>query len=288
MKKILLLNLILLILGSKDIFAENIAPRFFKESNLSDCQNQSYINCYARIKMDQGSFEGEFGNGVIDGKGVLFSSVDQSAFIGNFTNNEISNGIYVYTNTKDFFRLRNEALAKNLNEEDRLKFIINNFKGKYYIGHFQANKRDGKGIFIDTFEGYSQDGFWKEDQFISGEKKNFGWNNSRQANNSVSAKNQCEGYGFQSGTNAFAQCLMQIDMTQRQIDAENQARANLSRKCELARANGFNQQTRTGHFVESLQLANQAYDNCMAGLPPPKSGLINCSKSGENITCFAQ
>lgn len=102
------------------------------------------------------------------------------------------------------------------------------------------------------------------------------------------AYSRCAQYGFETGTNAFAQCLMQMDIVQRQINAENQARVNLERKCQFARSNGFAQQTRTGSFIESLGLATQAYNNCMAGLPPPNSGIINCNKSGDNITCFAQ
>jgi len=102
------------------------------------------------------------------------------------------------------------------------------------------------------------------------------------------ADSRCDQYGFQKGTNAYAQCLMQIDIAQRQMNAEIQSRANRHNSCQMAKANAYLQPTRTGNFFESQQLADQTYNNCMAGLPPPKSGLINCNKSGDNITCFAQ
>jgi len=102
------------------------------------------------------------------------------------------------------------------------------------------------------------------------------------------ADSRCDQYGFQKGTNAYAQCLMQIDIAERQLSAEIQVRANRQNSCQMAKANAYLQPTRTGNFFESQQLADQAYNNCMAGLPPPRSGLINCHKSGDNITCFAQ
>ena len=83
-------------------------------------------------------------------------------------------------------------------------------------------------------------------------------------------ESQCSQYGFQKGTDAFAQCLMQVDIAQRQVNAERQARANRENSCQMAKANAYLQPTRTGNFFESQQLADQTYNNCMAGLPPPK------------------
>jgi len=81
---------------------------------------------------------------------------------------------------------------------------------------------------------------------------------------------------------------MQIDIAERQLSAEIQVRSSRQNSCQMAKANSYLQPTRTGNFFESQQLADQAYNNCMAGLPPPRSGLINCHKSGDNITCTAQ
>jgi hypothetical protein len=261
--------------------------RFFKDSNLSECTDQDLTNCYAHLKIDTGSFEGELGNGTFEGKGLIVYNND-GAFVGNFHNNEFISGMEIYTNANEFFRLRDDAIEKDLSDNDRQKYIFNSFKGKYYLGTYKNNKRDGQGLYVDSIEGVSQNGSWKNDEFISGETKNFPQNNSSQANFNLSGQSQCQVYGFQKGTNAFAQCLMQIDIAQRQADIEKQSRVKLEQRCELARANGFTQQTRTGNFVENLQLATQAYNNCIAGLPPPKSGLINCNVSGNNVTCFAQ
>ena len=113
--------------------------------------------------------------------------------------------------------------------------------------------------------------------------------NSDQTNyQQFNGASQCDSYGFQKGTNAYAQCLMQIDIAQRQMNAEIQARANRQFSCQMAKANAYLQPTRTGNFFESQQFADQTYNNCMAGLPPPRSGIINCHKSGDDISCFAQ
>jgi hypothetical protein len=261
--------------------------RFFKESNLSDCTDQNLTYCYARLKIDNGSFEGELGNGTFEGRGLILNN-NGMAFVGNFTNSQLISGIYIYTNADMFFRLRDEAIKKNLSEDDRSKYIFNAFKGKYYIGHYQNSKRDGQGLYIDTVEGFSQNGSWKNDEFISGETKNFGQNNSNQVNSNLSAESQCDGYGFQKGTNAYAQCMMQIDIAQKQANMQRQERANREYQCQMAKANAMLQPGRTGNFFEGLQFSTQTYNNCMAGLPPPSSGLINCHKSGDNITCFAQ
>lgn len=110
---------------------------------------------------------------------------------------------------------------------------------------------------------------------------------SIQTSNSVFA-GRCEGYGFQQGTDSFANCIMQMEQAQAQANLEIDKRAQLERSCGFARANGFLAPTRTGHFAESAQNANEAYARCMAGIPPAKSYMINCNQTGNNFTCFAQ
>lgn len=99
---------------------------------------------------------------------------------------------------------------------------------------------------------------------------------------------RCEGYGFQQGTDGFANCIMQMENAQAQANLEIERRRQLERSCGLARANGFLAPTRTGSFVESAQNANEAYARCMAGLPTPHNYIINCSQSGSTFNCYAQ
>lgn len=99
---------------------------------------------------------------------------------------------------------------------------------------------------------------------------------------------RCEGYGFQQGTDGFANCIMQMENAQAQASMQAQARAQLEKNCGLARSQGFLAPTRTGNFAESAQNANEAYSRCMAGLPPPHSYIINCNRNGSNFNCNAQ
>ena len=257
--------------------------RFFKDSNLPDCTDQNLTNCYARLKINTGTFEGELGNGSFEGKGLIVNT-NGGAFIGNFKNNEFISGLDIYTNVNEFFRLRDEAIEKNLSEEGRLKYVLENFRGKYYLGSFINNKRDGKGMYVDTIEGFSQNGSWKNDKFASGDTQRFGQNNSNQNTPMSRAQSQCDGYGFQKGTNAYAQCIMQMDQLIRQQDYEQQRRANIEFQCRMQKANSF-LTYQTPFFVESMNRADQVYSNCMAGLPPPRSGKIDCTISGSNVYC---
>jgi len=257
--------------------------RFFKDSNLPDCTDQNLTNCYGNLKINSGSFEGELADGTFEGKGLIVNS-NGGAFIGNFKNNEFISGLDIYTNANEFFRLRDEAIEKNLSEDGRLKYILENFRGKYYMGSFINNKRDGKGMYVDTIEGFSQNGSWKNDEFTSGDTQRFGQNNSNQNTPMSRAQSQCDSYGFQKGTNPYAQCIMQMDQLIRQQDYEQQRRANIEFQCRMQKANSF-LSYQTPFFVESLNRADQVYNNCMAGLPPPRSGKIDCTISGSNVYC---
>ena len=258
--------------------------RFFRDSNLPDCTDQKLTYCYARLKIDSGSFEGELGDGIFEGKGLIVRN-NGGAFIGNFKNNEFISGLDFYSNANDFFRLRDEVIKKNLSVNDFLKNFLDNFKGRYYVGSFVNNKREGQGVYIDTIDGFSQNGSWKNDEFVSGDTQRFGQNNSNQNTPMSRAQSQCDGYGFQKGTNPYAQCIMQMDQLIRQQDYEQQRRANIEFQCRMQKANAYFKPTRTGNFFESQELADQTYNNCMAGLPPPRSGKIDCTISGSNVYC---
>jgi hypothetical protein len=255
--------------------------RFFKNSNLPDCTDQKLTYCYARLKIDSGSFEGELGDGTFEGNGVIVKN-NGGAVIGNFKNNELISGADIYTNAHDFFRLRDEAIDKGLTENERWKYIFYNFKGKFYLGEFKNNKREGKGMYMDTVNPSGQNGTWENDQFIAGNTSEVGQNNSNQTD--LLAQSQCDGYGFQRGTNPYAQCVMQLDQLNRQQQIYEQQRAQRHWKCSLEKMNAaFTNYS--PFFGEQFNRVEQIYNNCMAGLPPPRSGKIDCSISGNNVYC---
>lgn len=104
-------------------------------------------------------------------------------------------------------------------------------------------------------------------------------------------ENRCRGYGFQPGTTAFAQCLMQLDQALQQVAAAQAARKEMERRCALAEAQGYLAPTRTGSFAESQQLASAAYSRCMAGLPPPPQLNVICRREPglpNQVYCFNQ
>jgi uncharacterized protein YceK len=100
-------------------------------------------------------------------------------------------------------------------------------------------------------------------------------------------ENRCRGYGFEKGTAAFSSCVMQMDLLTQQILAERKARNDLESRCSLARGQGYLAPTRTGNFGESLAIANSAYENCMAGLPPSRPANIICQRQErDRVYCF--
>jgi hypothetical protein len=95
-------------------------------------------------------------------------------------------------------------------------------------------------------------------------------------------QNQCRGYGFQLGTTAMANCVMQIDLAHNQLQKQQQqADAAYNQKLQQCRSmwgQGLGQPTMSGSFGESLGNANTAYRNCMAGMPAAPTQVI-CHKS---------
>jgi hypothetical protein len=104
---------------------------------------------------------------------------------------------------------------------------------------------------------------------------------------------QCESYGFKKQTTPFSQCVMQIDVAQRELRARqeklDQERAQRESACKLQQAQAYLAPSRTGSFAESNDKAMTAYSNCMAGLPPQQPLNMICNKQGKDgFYCFAQ
>jgi len=106
-------------------------------------------------------------------------------------------------------------------------------------------------------------------------------------------ENQCLSYGFSKGAVSFSECVMKIDVAQKEAAARqsqiNQQRAQLESQCDYIKGQAYLAPTRTGNFWESNNNAMAAYNNCMAGLPPPRSVNVICNRQGSNqIACFSQ
>jgi len=106
-------------------------------------------------------------------------------------------------------------------------------------------------------------------------------------------ENQCSSYGFVKGAVSFSECVMRIDIAQKEAAARqsqiNQQRAQLESQCDYVKGQAYLAPTRTGNFWESNNNAMAAYNNCMAGLPPPRSINVICNRQGSNqIACFSQ
>jgi hypothetical protein len=106
-------------------------------------------------------------------------------------------------------------------------------------------------------------------------------------------ESQCLSYGFSKGTVSFSECVMKIDVAQKEAAARqsqiNQQRAQLESQCDYIKGQAYLAPTRTGNFWESNNNAMAAYNNCMAGLPPPRSVNVICNRQGSNqIACFSQ
>jgi len=114
-----------------------------------------------------------------------------------------------------------------------------------------------------------------------------------EANRMSNNENQCHSYGFTKGSVPFSQCLMKLDTAQqeaqakqRQVDAQ---RSQLQSQCLLVQSQVYAAPTRTGSFWESQNNASAAYNNCMAGLPPPRQINVICSRQGrDQVFCSSQ
>lgn len=69
---------------------------------------------------------------------------------------------------------------------------------------------------------------------------------------------RCSGYGFEPGTTAFSNCLMQLD-------SQNIAAGAAQSRCMFVKSQAYANPGRTGGFGEAQQRADAAYSRCMSG-----------------------
>lgn len=94
-------------------------------------------------------------------------------------------------------------------------------------------------------------------------------------------ESRCRGYGFQQNTPQFSQCVMQVDQSARQALAANKAREEQESRCQLAQAQACLSAGRSDCF--------QAYNNCMAGIPPPQPVNLICRRDAhDQVVCSNQ
>lgn len=124
----------------------------------------------------------------------------------------------------------------------------------------------------------------------------------------------CKKYGLKPQSQGYAECRMRLDLFRREnekLKASNDANlramesarkadlqkryeqeqrqkevvANRESKCQMMKAQEYLRPT-MGGFFESMQNANNVYENCMAGIPQITT---NCSKDGMgNISCTSR
>lgn len=105
----------------------------------------------------------------------------------------------------------------------------------------------------------------------------------------ASLEARCRAYGFELNSIGFAQCKMKLDQSDQQMAQAQSQRREIESRCELARAQGLAAPTRTGGWGEGLQNGNNAYNACLAGLPPPRSNQVICRREGrDEFYCFSQ
>jgi hypothetical protein len=107
----------------------------------------------------------------------------------------------------------------------------------------------------------------------------------------TAAESQCRGYGFAPGTTPFAQCVMQIDMAKRAaFDQQRQAeqlRSQRHSQCRLVQSQAW--LSSGPSFFEALPQVSAAFDNCMAGIPPPPKLEVFCSRIGrDEVRCSSR
>jgi hypothetical protein len=107
----------------------------------------------------------------------------------------------------------------------------------------------------------------------------------------TAAESQCRGYGFTPGTTPFAQCVMQIDTAKRAaFDQQKQAeqlRSQRYSQCKLIESQAW--LSSGPSFFEALPQVKAAFDNCMAGIPPPPKLEVFCSRIGrDEVKCSSR
>jgi hypothetical protein len=132
------------------LFSANAyAERFYSKSQLPDClENTIKNNCYGIDRIGNDIYEGEFQNNQRSGLGLYKHSNGQLA-VGGWVNDHINGiGTYVYKgNINEFLDLLKLSARNNYNVDQTLKLLAT-FKGEWYMGEMQNEKRNGKGVYI--------------------------------------------------------------------------------------------------------------------------------------------
>ena len=158
--------------------------------------------------------------------------------------------------------------------------------GTKYVGQFVDEKRHGQGSMMRPDGSLMYSGLWTDGK----------QNSTRPAVQQrtftpmeAALEARCRGYGFESQSAGIAQCMLQLDQAERQSAELQSQRRELESRCELARAQGYLAPTRTGGWGEGVQNGTNAYNACMAGLPPPRSNQVICRREGrDEFYCFNQ
>jgi hypothetical protein len=153
------------------LFAENYEERFFSKSKLSDCYEVGFKNnCYGNYRGENGVFEGEFQNNQRNGSG-LYKFDNGQIFFGGFKNDKPVVGWYLYNgNTSEFLDLLKLGFRNNYKLEQTL-VLLKSFKGEWYFGQFENDKRHGFGSLLKDGV-VIQAGNWSNDTLIQSTASN--------------------------------------------------------------------------------------------------------------------
>ena len=105
-----------------------------------------------------------------------------------------------------------------------------------------------------------------------------------EAQRRVKIDNQCRSYGFSPGTTPFSECVMKIDVAEREVTKQRTIAAVQQEQrvsqCKMVEAQAW--LTPGLNFADGAAKASSAFQNCMAGLPPPPNINLTCMKVGAN------
>jgi hypothetical protein len=159
-----------------------------------------------------------------------------------------------------------------------------------YVGEFRQGQLNGRGVWI-VDNGDRYEGEFVQNAFISVSQHNI----TSFGSDSDKYRKKCESYGLNFGTGDFAQCMLLQERLGNEADQakainlqntnaiENANKAELQRrfddeqkrnaeiksresKCLFVKSQEYLRPV-LGGFFQSMQNANNAYDNCMAGIP---------------------
>ncbi len=146
---------------------ENINPI----PNWNDCIGVYETNTGIR-------YEGEFKNGLENGKGIIFFP-NGNSYSGEFVNSKRNGkGTYLYANLGKYIgQFKNNKrhgqgtfIWFQNNDVNIVTKLLNKLFSRYsyYEGAWENGKKNGFGIFTDSINGSKQQGIWKNDKIISG------------------------------------------------------------------------------------------------------------------------